>query len=162
MVPSTSTSVTDWPSMGTVSTGWSCCQHHNSRQYRGTCQIFRTLWPSSETRNLVFLNYFPRQPSSPTLLCNEQHVISVNMHTNMYVNMHVNMHTNMSSALMHTNSNAKVFTVLTIDPHITPGIGGMPWMTHTAYSSTPRLLKAHHRTFLGTRSKASSRSMKAK
>ena len=38
----------------------------------------------------------------------------------------------------------------------------MQWMTHTAHSSTPKLLKAHQRTFLGTRSKAFSRSTKAK
>ena len=38
----------------------------------------------------------------------------------------------------------------------------MPSMTHTVHSSTLRLLKAHHRPFLGTWSKAFSRSMKAK
>ena len=38
----------------------------------------------------------------------------------------------------------------------------MPWVIHTAHSSTPRLRKAHHRTFLGTWSKAFLRLMKAK
>ena len=38
----------------------------------------------------------------------------------------------------------------------------MPWMTLINHSSTPTLLRAHHSTFLGTRSKAFSRSTKAK
>ena len=38
----------------------------------------------------------------------------------------------------------------------------IPWMACTARSSTPRLLKAYHRTFLDTQLKAFSRSMKAK
>ena len=38
----------------------------------------------------------------------------------------------------------------------------MPWMTSIAHSSTPRLLITQQRTFLGTRSKAFSRSTKEK
>ena len=38
----------------------------------------------------------------------------------------------------------------------------MPWMTHTAHSSTPRLLKAYHRAFLGTQLEAFSRSTTTK
>ena len=44
----------------------------------------------------------------------------------------------------------------------TPGIEYMPWMTHTFYLLTPRLLKPYHRTFCGTWTKAFSSSTKVK
>ena len=53
-------------------------------------------------------------------------------------------------------------TVLTIDLYRTPAIGIHALDdTHSAFLA-PRLIEAHHRTFLGTRSKALSRSTKAK
>ena len=63
---------------------------------------------------------------------------------------------------MHTNPHAKLLTVLITDPHMAPGIVVHTLDdTHSPFVHT-RLLKAHHRTFLGTRSKAFSRSTKAK
>ena len=65
-------------------------------------------------------------------------------------------------SLMHTNSNPELLAVLTVDTYTALTSVYMPWMTHTAHSSTPKLLKAHQRTFLGTLSKTFSRSTKAK
>ena len=63
------------------------------------------------------------------------------------------------SAMSTTNSHGKLLTVLTIDPHTTLGIEAYALDdTHTPFLE----LKAHHRTFLDTRSKALSRSTKAK
>ena len=45
-------------------------------------------------------------------------------------------------ALMHTDSHAKLLTVLTTDSHMTPDIGVHPWMTCTAHSSTRRPLRS--------------------
>ena len=64
--------------------------------------------------------------------------------------------------LMHTNSYTKLLTVLTIDSHKTPGLGVHALDDRHSPFLHPRLLKAHHRTFLGTWLKAFSRSTKAK
>jgi len=56
--------------------------------------------------------------------------------------------------MMTTNSYPKLLDILPIGTHSDFDIGVHVLNARTAHSSTPRLLNAHQRTFLDTRSKA--------
>ena len=134
------------PTACTVSTGWSFCRHHysNSRQHRSTCQIAGGhpghhqrpgTWPSSCWHGaLTFNARFPRLYLGHTLLLgvrDEHQVISLEelpWYAGVELTWQSLKHQNEEQwakdrTLMHTDSHTKLLTVLTIDPHMTPGLG---------------------------------------
>ena len=127
----------------TASTQWNCCRHPCSRQHRDTCLI-SVGHPGQHRRPWTCFFpcwhgalYFPCQPSMPwawyTLLlgvCTKHQVTSIEKlpwHISAELARQCFQHQDEEQwakdrALMHTNFQAKLLTVLTIDPYTALGI----------------------------------------
>ena len=165
------------PAACTVSTGWSFCWHYYSRQHRGTCQISGG-HPGHHQRPgtwvLFMLTWSPllSMPAIHALsleirpllgVCHEHQVIRIEAlpwYTSVELTRQSLQHQNEEQwakdrTLMHTNSHTKLLTVPSIDPHTTPSLGVHALDDPQSPFLDPRLLKAHHRTFLWTMKMAS-------
>ena len=124
--------------------------------------FLRTSRPTPDTRNLVVFiltwSHVLFMPAFHVLSLwgghDEPQVISVKdlpWHTSAEL-----VRKRMKSSGRYTHSHAKLPSVLSIACTRLRTLGYMLLIKRTAHPSTPRLLKAHHRAFLGTRSKANS------
>ena len=159
------------PTTCTASARPRCCRRHDSKQHRGT---FRIPWGhhvSAGDQELGFLHVdmesFTFHASLPCLELGDTLLLGVHDEHQVISLERLRWHTcamltrkrfqyqgkdqcARDRTPMHTNSHAKFLTVLSIDPHTTPGIGVHALDDTQSHSVTLRLLKTHFRTFLGT------------
>ena len=176
---------THTPLQQTAPGTWSSSCWHRTLYFR--CRylpdFLRTSWPTPETRNLVFF-MLTQNPLLPMPVLDS---LSLEIHSPgclRWAQCHQHKRSSHSTPVQNSCESASSTRMksseLRTDPWCTPtpmpnsslywpltcaqlwSLEYMPWMTCTAHFSTPRLFKAHHRTFLGIQSKAFSRLTKAK
>ena len=153
-----------------ASTSLSCCWHYCGKQHRGNCWISCGFQGQHQRAELGLVHVdmealishytLPCLELRDTLLLgisDEHQIISLEklpQHTSVELTQRRFQHQGEKwaeeIALVHTDSHIRLLTVLTFDLQTTIGVEEHA-LYETDYWSTPRLLLAHFKTFLGTK-----------